>query len=330
MRFNRYPFLLAPAGEGGAAAGAAATGAASGDGGAAAAAAASAGDNKAGAGDKGVAAQGAGDKGGVQQTQAQEWFNGLPDDLKSEPTLTRFRDKPFVDVVKFGLEARKAIGVDPSTIIRKPGADATPEQITAYHRSLGVPEKPEDYDIKSLNLPDSVKRAEDVEKPFLAVAHKFGMTPDAVKGVIEWFYDLGTTFEKDQRVKLEGVKASNTQLIREQWGGNADRRQAQINNFASSNDPEGKALAKLKAFGLDHDPDIVFMLDRMEKSGHNPGLVGGNTPVQLLTAAQAKERIATIRGDDKHPYNAGKEGSPEYENARKHMRELYVIAEGGA
>lgn len=323
MKFNRYPFLLAP--DDGTANSSQATTTTNDDTTSQTTTTNSTTNDKTTSTDKTTTT----DK-GLQQTQAQEWYSSLPAEMQADATLTRFRDKPFADVAKSYLEARRAIGADPSTIIRKPGADATPEQIAAYHRSLGVPEKPEDYDVKTLNLPDSVKRAEEVEKPFLAVAHKFGVPPDGVKGIIEWFYGLGTQFESEQRVKMEGLKASNTQLIREQWGGNADRRQAQINNFASTHDPEGKALAKLKAVGLDHDPDIVFMLDRMEKSGHNPGLVGNNTPAQLLTAAQAKERIAAIRGDEKHPYNAGKEGSPEYENARKQMRELYVIAEGGA
>lgn len=62
--------------------------------------------------------------------------------------------KTFGDVNKMLSDSMTAARAKTEGMIRVPGADAKAEDIAAYHKALGVPEKPEDY---GYTLPEGIK-----------------------------------------------------------------------------------------------------------------------------------------------------------------------------
>src|SRR5687767_6715160 len=85
---------------------------------------------------------------------SDDWRSDLPDDLKE--TANRFTSK--ADAVRAIIDMRKR-----ESQVRVPGKDATPDQIAAYHKAIGVPEKPELYEFpdlpEGLELTDQVKES---------------------------------------------------------------------------------------------------------------------------------------------------------------------------
>lgn len=75
-------------------------------------------------------------------------------------------------------------------LVKIPGKDAKPEDVAAFHKALGVPEKPEDY-LKDIKLENGAVIGE-ADKPLVqavtAEMHKAGATPAAVYAMINWYY----------------------------------------------------------------------------------------------------------------------------------------------
>lgn len=133
---------------------------------AAAAAAAAA----AGGGDGGAAGAGAGGAGGDGGAgggdQAAAWLAGLPEDIRSDPNLTRYGN--FEAMARGHLEARKAIGAP-----KLPGADTALEQFDAFHAVR--PAEASAYDI---TVPEGY--GTEYADGFRAVAHEVGLHPSQV------------------------------------------------------------------------------------------------------------------------------------------------------
>lgn len=111
------------------------------------------------------------------------WLDKLPDDLKGNPSLKVVGS--IGDLAKSFVETKKLIG----TKLEAPGENATPEQLAAWRKVVGAPEKAEGYlgdGVKTLRpdtVPETLWDAE-AEKGFLALAHKHHLPPAAVKEII--------------------------------------------------------------------------------------------------------------------------------------------------
>jgi hypothetical protein len=117
---------------------------------------------------------------------ADGWQDKLPDDFAEDRALLgRFGDlKGITKALKDNMAAARAKS---EGLVKVPGADATPEEVTAYHRSIGVPEKPEDYGVKAPEkLPDGVSWDEAMATKFASVAHAAGLTPVQVAKLQEF------------------------------------------------------------------------------------------------------------------------------------------------
>ena len=94
--------------------------------------------------------EGTGTGAGTGQVEAPAWLAQMPADLKSNEAFKPY--KTIGDLGKSYLELQgKVSEVDGlkaklGTAIFKPGDKATPEEITAFHKSLGVPEKADEYE----------------------------------------------------------------------------------------------------------------------------------------------------------------------------------------
>lgn len=104
-------------------------------------------------------------------------------------------------------------------LIKVPGKDAKPEEIEAYRKSLGVPEKPEEY-LKDLTLDNGAVIGE-ADKPMVADAmsaiHKAGATPDVAKAILNWYYGeqekkAAELDEQDDTFRRESERALKDEL----------------------------------------------------------------------------------------------------------------------
>lgn len=101
--------------------------------------------------------------------------------------------------------------------------NAKPEEVAQWRKDNGIPEKPEDYDLKfesGLVLGEEDKQYVD---KFLEIAHEQNMTPSQVKAAIEWNEankeaQISARHEMDETQRVEALDALNAE-----WGGNFRR-----------------------------------------------------------------------------------------------------------
>ena len=97
--------------------------------------------------------------------------------------------------------------------------DATPEQVAAYREALGIPEKPDGYDVSK--LPSGIVIGE-ADKPlvskFLERMHAEHATPNVVKAALDSYYAIKEEEHTAWVEHQEAVHAETTQALQQEWG----------------------------------------------------------------------------------------------------------------
>jgi len=134
-----------------------------------------------------------------------------PDAIKTLERLTAPQDlyksyKALRDKLSSG-EARIKLPENP-----------TPEQLSEYRKSIGVPDKPEDYKIE---LPNGVVFSE-ADKPlvesFKAVAHAANIEPKVVNQFLGWYTDQQQIVQSQRADLDETNRAKVEEQLRREWG----------------------------------------------------------------------------------------------------------------
>lgn len=104
--------------------------------------------------------------------------------------------------------------------VKLPGKDAKPEDIAAFHKAMGVPDKPEGY--LEQFTPENGAILGDADKPlassFAAEMHKVGAPPAAVNQALNWYFKN----QEEQAAALdesdETFRAETERALKEEYG----------------------------------------------------------------------------------------------------------------
>lgn len=102
------------------------------------------------------------------------------DGLKGHQGLSKFKDvdslaKSYVELDRLRNERT---GVKPLT------ADSPPEEVAAYRQAMGIPERPEHYELTSPDYPADLPLSEDSVDWWRHTAHKYHLPPAVVQGIL--------------------------------------------------------------------------------------------------------------------------------------------------
>jgi len=189
--------------------------------------------------------------------------------------------------------------------IFKPGKDATEDDIKAYHKALGVPEKPEDY-IENLKLPhDQTIGDEDLEvaNEFAQEMHQAGANQEVMNKALNWYYERQELAAAAQDDADEAQKHAAQEELKEEYGASYNRRTAGIASlFAEA--PGGTDVANgdslySRLIGgrlsdgslVGNDPDVVRWLANLA-GDVNPA--GVTLPDGLGTTQSVNDEIKSI------------------------------------
>lgn len=151
---------------------------------------------------------------------SEGWIDRLPEDLRGNASLRVLGSVP--DLAKSYVETKKLIG----SKLEMPGEGATPEQLAAWRKTVGAPEKPEGYlgEAKSLR-PEAVPEGLwDVkgEQQFLALAHKHHLPPAAVRDILGFYgQNIAQGLQQSQQQEAATLTAESAKL-KEAWGKDYD------------------------------------------------------------------------------------------------------------
>ena len=175
----------------------------------------------------------------------------------------------------------------------------SPEEMAAFHKTLGVPDKPDGYlDIES--TADAPVNAQQVGA-FKNIAHKHGLTPEQFRGVVVDFNAVTAA------QNVEAMKPINEEreVLKGEWGAAYDQRNGTVVNLMQKFGFPEPAIEAFKAGNADAKSIRALYAMAEAIGGEGGGLI--NTDAQggapLHTPQEAEARIREIMNSPDYSSN---------------------------
>ncbi|MEM8615366.1 MAG: hypothetical protein AAGF20_00375 [Pseudomonadota bacterium] len=219
-----------------------------------------------------------------QGTEA-DWYVGLDADLQEDKSVINMRGKSINDVVRRMVSVQKLTGVPPDQLIRRPAADASPEDWAAVRVNL---QGEQDYDGWSVPQDLGVEGFEasmlheDVVTGFRDIGKELNLTVADMNALAKWQIGLAMTNQANAATALEGQTAAADLANRREFGeAHSDRMaagEALLAKYGGAVDKDSKlteAQTVLQAAGLDEHPAILAVFARVAGEFSETTLPGG-------------------------------------------------------
>ena len=169
---------------------------------------------------------------------------------------------------------------------------SSPEQMAAYHASVGVPKAAEDY--LNVDNPEGVELDHNAIGAFKGIAHKWGLTPEQFKGVV---LDFNASSRAQQAVAAKPVQEA-TDALKGEWGAAYDQRNATVVSMLSKFKFPPQVVEAFTNAQADA-ASIKSLYAIAEALGGEGGEllsdIPGGGPAAAMTPAEAEARIAEIQ-----------------------------------
>ncbi len=145
------------------------------------------------------------------------WMNGLTTEQKANADLIKGLsqfEKGIPDLVGYFASAEGAKG----KTVAVPSEGATKEEWAAFRKAIGVPEKPEDYKLEAVKLPNEEKLDPAWEKDLRALAQKINLSQGQLAELHKWYF--GGLAEAMRFVKTTAKEAHA--VLRKEMGADYD------------------------------------------------------------------------------------------------------------
>ena len=155
------------------------------------------------------------------QDQSLGWRAALPDEYKEHEFVKTFQ-KPG-DFVKTALEIKTehdSLKTKMENALFKPGENSTPDEVSAFYKALGTPDKPEDYEIPK---PEGMDHSPDMEKWARETFHNARLNKDQAAVIAkEWNGFIKGLADSESTAKANELQAAQENLKKE-WGAEYDK-----------------------------------------------------------------------------------------------------------
>lgn len=148
------------------------------------------------------------------------WTDRLPEELRGNASLKTVTSLP--DLAKSYVETKRLIGAKMGV----PGEQATPEQIAAWRRTVGAPDRVEGYQTEGKSLrPESIPEGlwdANNERKFLEIAHKHHLPAAAVNEILGFYgQSIADGMASSQEQQATSLQEEGGKL-RQAWGSDFD------------------------------------------------------------------------------------------------------------
>ncbi len=209
------------------------------------------------------------------------WTSRLPEDLgEARDKFSKF--KTVSDLAKSYHSLEQTLGSRAGAVV-VPGERSTPEEVSAFRRALGVPERVEDYNIRPEKLPEGMEWNNEAARPYVELAHKYNIPPAAMKELVarhaESEAQRGQVIAEMAQAQLESGKRA----LQSAWG----------DEYGTKIDLATRAA---KTAGVDPrssgftDPEVVKAFARLGEMISDDKLVGGGSGYGALQGGAARAR----------------------------------------
>ncbi len=251
-------------------------------------------------------------------------------EMASHPALADFKN--VEGLARSFIDTQRMMGMDRNQLLAIPPEGADDETVKAFHRALGVPEKPDMYDLDPETKPVEGLTQDDAFLTAMKVgAHAIGITPAQFRGLHKMYQEYANqTYEQFTQTVKTGRDEAETALKAE-WGDAYDQN---VKNAGLAIAEWGgqEAIDYLNETGLGDHPAIVKMMANAgailaEDSGSGDprdgtSRKGGNA----LTPAQAQDEISKKYSDEAFMKAHSDAEHPNHKNAVAEMERLFKQA----
>ena len=179
--------------------------------------------------------------------------------------------------------------------------DMDDDQKAEFYKRMGVPEKPEEYDIKPPELPEDIPYNQDADKWFAEKASELKLTKEQAQTLHKEFID----FQLDQ-LKGMTLQSADTQAqrmvqaekeLRETFGNEYDRTIAQVSSLVDKYENDGLREA-LEKTGAANEPAIIkFLHDVVKATGEDTLIENGKTRGVGMNTQNIEQRLNEIKAE---------------------------------
>lgn len=282
-----------------------------------------------GSGSGGSGDVGMGGAGGQQQQQQQQvvvpdWLkNHSNEKLRDSKSLARYKTPE--DVHTAYLELEKASGGK----IAVPGPEADDATRNAFFKTLGRPDKMEDYKLPQVKIPDGLPWDKDFQGRMLKVMHETGLTQTQVEKVFSAYTgDTVKGYEGLMTKQQQEVEAGITTLKTE-WKGEFDANvglaKRAVMQFG------GKPIIDwMDSTGLGNNANMIKMFANIGKAlGEDLASGGGEGTGGNMNVETAKTKIAEFQKDKVLMDALWNKQNPEHKATLKKWEDLHKMAHPG-
>lgn len=249
-----------------------------------------------------------------QVTFPENWKDGLGDEFKADPTLSKYQTIP--ELAKAHVNLQKLVGKDK---IHIPDKLATADDWKGVFQKLGLPEKPESYEFA---VPKDAFQ-DGFVKDFKEVAFKNNILPKQAEGLLGWYAGLQKQAAEQRNTEIANQYHQASEALKREWGEAYDKK-IQAGSTAARRFFDERGLSFLDQSGLASNIHMVKAFAAIGDILKEHGIKGSPATSTGVTPADALQRIAEIRSNPDHPYN--KPAHPNKKAAVEEMERLYKSA----
>ena len=228
---------------------------------------------------------------GTTPALPQPWMSGLTSEQKANAELIKSLssfEKGIPDLVEFYASAEAAKG----KAVVVPSEGASKEELAAFRKAIGVPEKPDDYKLDEVKLPNGETLDPEWDKNLKALAHKINISQGQLNELHKWYFaDLAEAMKFVKTTSQEAHAALRKEMGADYEAAMTCKARA-VKKFLSE-----AAATRFEKTGLGNDPEIIKMFAAIGKEmgdhvfvegtrGEKPGAgpFGQRTDEQLAQA----------------------------------------------
>lgn len=262
---------------------------------------------------------------------AARWFDALPENLKSDPNVTRYADLGKFAEAKLHLD--KHFGVAPEDLIRKPKADDK-DGWSKLYGALGRPEKPEAYELPAppeglADLPA------DIKTKAMAKFHELGLNNQQAAALWALNQEVSAELTKGIDTASAAELAAGQIELKNHWGAQFDARVALAQQYIAQNaDP--KLMDFLDSTGLNTHPGMFKLVGdlvaKLNPSGAMPGGGDGGNPRPNpggMTPKEAQAKLEVFQSEQGNVDALTDRTHPKHNIAKREYNALLATISGG-
>lgn len=185
---------------------------------------------------------------------SEGWQGHLPAELgEAREAFTRF--KSVGDLAKSYHGLQQLMGKKAQAVV-VPTEKSSSEEVAAYRKALGVPERIEEYSLKPEGLPEGVEWSEELARPFAEIAHRHHIPPAAMRELVAQQARVEALRGQTASQMAQAELARAQESLKQAWGAQYERNL-------------GLAQRAAKMAGVDAqsrgftDPEVVKAFSRL-------------------------------------------------------------------